>query len=204
MATALEVTTILEVDEKDVEFISTRPQKPLKIVEYRTEWPAMYAEVEKRIRQALGDRVILLQHVGSTSVPGLAAKDVIDVDLVVADPGDEESYVPDLQAAGFQFILREPVWYQHRFFHLEEPYTNLHVFGSDSPELVRHRLFRDWLREHEDDRNRYTEMKREAAEVSSAAGETVQRYNNRKEPVVRDILRRIFEAHGLSTSSTGA
>ncbi|KAI0855506.1 GrpB domain protein [Xylaria cubensis] len=204
MASALDVITILECDEKDVEIISTRPPKPPKIVEYRSEWPAMYAEVERRIRQALGDRVILIQHVGSTSVPGLPAKDVIDVDLVVADPGDEESYVPDLQAAGFQFILREPAWYQHRFFHFEEPYTNLHVFGSDSAELVRHRLFRDWLREHEDDRNRYTEMKREAAEVTSAAGENVQRYNDRKEPVVRDILRRIFEAHGLLNSSTGA
>ncbi|KAI0466659.1 GrpB domain protein [Xylaria cf. heliscus] len=203
MATALEITTILEVDEKDIDFIATRPQKPLKIVEYRAEWPVMYAEIEKRIRQALGDRVVLIQHVGSTSVPGLAAKDVIDVDLVVADPADEGSYVPDLQAAGFQFLIREPKWYQHRFFHLEEPYTNLHVFGPDSPELVRHRLFRDWLREHEDDRNRYKEAKRGAAEVSSVAGESVQQYNNRKEPVVRDILHRIFEAHGLLNASTG-
>ncbi|KAI1128767.1 GrpB domain protein [Nemania abortiva] len=201
MAALSEVTKILEVEEKDIEIISTRPPKPIEIVEYRPEWPAKFAEVEGRIRQALGDRAIVVEHVGSTSVPGLAAKDVIDIDLVVADPADEASYVPDLQAAGFQFILREPVWYQHRFFHLDEPYTNLHVFGSDSPELVRHRLFRDWLREHEDDRDRYTQVKREAAQVTSAAGERVQAYNNRKEPVLREILRRVFEAHGLSSSS---
>ncbi|KAI0877156.1 GrpB domain protein [Hypoxylon argillaceum] len=201
MAASSEVITILEVDEKDIEIISTRPQKPLKIVDYRPEWPSMFAEVESRIRQALSDRAILVEHVGSTSVPGLAAKDVIDIDLVVADPADEDSYVPDLQAAGFQFILREPVWYQHRFFHLEQPYTNLHVFGSDSPELVRHRLFRDWLREHEDDRKRYTEVKQQAAEAAAAAGERVQQYNNRKEPVVREILGRVFEAHGLLNPS---
>ncbi|KAI0444360.1 GrpB domain protein [Xylaria telfairii] len=204
MASALEITTIVEVDEKDVEILATRPYKPLEIVEYQEEWPAMYADVEQRIRQALGERAILLQHVGSTSVPGLAAKDVIDIDLVVADPRDEESYVPDLKAAGFQFLLREPKWYQHRFFSLKKPYTNLHVFGSDSPELVRHRLFRDWLREHEDDRRRYTEVKREAAAASSAVGESVQQYNNRKESALREILGRIFEAHGLSNSSTGA
>ena len=113
MADVPGVTTMVEVDEKDIEFVGTRPQKPLEIVDYRLEWPAMFAEVERRIRQALGDRVILIQHVGSTSVAGLAAKDIIDIDLVVADPADEASYVPDLQAAGFMLILREPVWYQY-------------------------------------------------------------------------------------------
>jgi GrpB-like predicted nucleotidyltransferase (UPF0157 family) len=202
MATSLKVTTLVEVDPNDIEIIATRPQKPFQIVEYRAEWPDMYAEVEKRIRQALGDRVVLIQHVGSTSVPGQAAKDIIDVDLVVADPSAEESYVPDLQAVGFQFLLREPKWFQHRFFGLQQPYTNLHVFGPDSPEVVRHRLFRDWLREHEVDRNRYTAIKRQAAEASNTAGERTEQYNNRKEPVVRDILRCIFEAHGLLESST--
>ncbi|TGJ82042.1 hypothetical protein E0Z10_g6716 [Xylaria hypoxylon] len=178
-----------ELDEKNIEIIATRPRKPPEIVDYRSEWPAMFAEVEKRIRQALGDRFIMVQHVGSTSVPGLAAKDVIDVDLAVADPADEESYVPSLQAAGFKFLIREPAWYQHRLFYLDEPYTNLHIFGSDCPELVRHRLFRDWLREHEDDRNRYTAVKREAAEVTAAAGENVQQYNDRKKPFTSNIPR---------------
>ncbi|KAI0409951.1 GrpB domain protein [Xylaria palmicola] len=202
MATAPGVTVLLEADENDVEIISTRPPKPIKIVDYNPEWPAMYAEVEGRIRRALGDRVIRVEHIGSTSVPGLAAKDVIDIDLTVSDPADEGSYVPDLQAAGFQLILREPAWFQHRFFHRDEPYTNLHVFGPDSPELVRHRLFRDWLRDHEEDRVRYTAVKREAAEASFAAGEGVLQYNSRKKSVLRDILHRMFEAHGLLDSST--
>ncbi|KAJ3578885.1 hypothetical protein NPX13_g1676 [Xylaria arbuscula] len=202
MADPSGVTTMLEVDEKDIEYVSRRPQKPLKIVDYKPEWPAMFAEHERRIRQALGDRVVLLQHVGSTSVPGLAAKDIIDIDLAVPNPADEESYVPDLEAAGFKLILREPVWYQHRFFHFEEPYTNLHVLAPDSSELVRHRLFRDWLREHEDDRKLYTAVKKESAEASAAAGEGTRQYTNRKEPVVREILQRIFVAHGLSKPSS--
>ncbi|GAP85272.1 hypothetical protein SAMD00023353_1002520 [Rosellinia necatrix] len=214
MASALEVTTILEADEKDVEVISTRPQKPLEIVEYNPEWPAQYAEVEARIRRALrngdddddgdGNGVVLeVTHVGSTSVPGLPAKDVIDVDLVVADPGDEASYAPALGAAGFRFLLREPAWYRHRLFYLPEPYyVNLHVFGPESPELARHRLFRDWLRGHPDDRARYAAAKRDAARAAAAAGERVQQYNLRKEPVLREILHRVFEAHGLLTPST--
>ncbi|KAI1177263.1 GrpB domain protein [Nemania sp. FL0916] len=199
MADPSTLTTLVDVEEADVEILSKRPPKPLKIVEYNPEWPALFASVSQRIREALGDRAVVIEHVGSTSVPGLAAKDVIDIDLVVPDPADEDAYVPALQAAGFQFLFREPKWYEHRFFHLqsEDPYTNLHVFGPSSPELVRHRMFRDWLREHEDDRRIYTEVKREAAEASAAAGEGVQKYNDRKEPVLRDILRRIFEAHGL-------
>ncbi|KAI8629002.1 GrpB domain protein [Xylariaceae sp. FL1651] len=200
MPTAADVTKFLSPDPNDIQVIATRPQKPLEIVEYRAEWPALYAELENRIRRALADRVVLIEHVGSTSVPGLPAKDIIDINLVVADPTAEESYVPDLQAEGFQFLFREPAWYQHRFFSLDQPYTNLHVFGPDSPEVVRHRLFRDWLREHEDDRSRYTTVKREAAEASRTAGETVRQYNYRKESVIRDIFRRIFEAHGLIKS----
>ncbi|KAI1827851.1 GrpB domain protein [Xylaria intraflava] len=202
MATALELTTLIPSDPKDAERIATRGQKPLEIVEYRPEWPAKFAEVERRIRQALGDRAVLVQHVGSTSVPGLAAKDIIDIDVAVSDPSDEASYVPDLEAAGFKFLIREPKWYQHRLFHFETPYTNLHVFGADSPEVVRHRMFRDWLRDHADDRDRYTAVKREAAAASRAAGEVTDQYNLRKEPVIMDILRRMFEAQGLLDRQT--
>ncbi|KAI0203548.1 GrpB domain protein [Astrocystis sublimbata] len=194
MATAQEIVTILEFDPKDAERVARRPQKPLEIVEYNKEWPAKFADVESIIRGALGNRVVLLQHVGSTSVPGLAAKDIIDIDLEVADPADEDSYVPDLKTAGFQLLFREPKWYNHRFFHLEDPYTNLHVFGPGCPEAARHRMFRDWLREHEDDRQLYAESKREAASLSLAANEGTMEYTYRKEPVVRDILRRMFEA----------
>jgi len=197
MLTASDITTLITFDDADVESIATRPQKPLEIVDYNPGWPARYGIVEKRIREALGDRVVLIQHVGSTSVPGLAAKDIIDVDLVVADPTAEETYVPDLQAAGFQFMFREPKWFQHRFFHFEEPYTNLHVFGPDCSEVVRHRMFRDWLCAHPDDCARYVKAKQGAAEATVAAGEKTQQYCDRKEPVVREILDRMFKAHGL-------
>jgi GrpB-like predicted nucleotidyltransferase (UPF0157 family) len=109
-------------------------------------WPQQYRDLAARIREALGWRALQLDHVGSTSVPGLAAKPVIDIDLTVADPGHEQDYIPALEKVGFRLVIREPWWYGHRVLRADEPRCNLHVFGFDSPELVKHRIFRDWLR----------------------------------------------------------
>ncbi len=102
-------------------------------------WPRQYDDLASRIRKVLGWRVLQLEHVGSTSVQGLAAKPVIDIDLTVADPDREQDYVPALEAIGFRLTIREPWWYGHRALRADEPCCNLHVFGFDSPESVRHR-----------------------------------------------------------------
>jgi GrpB-like predicted nucleotidyltransferase (UPF0157 family) len=86
--------------------------------------------------------VLQLDHVGSTSVPGLAAKPVIDIDLTVADPAREQDYVPALETAGFRLIIREPWWHGHRLLQSDQPPCNLHVFAFDSPELIKHQIFR--------------------------------------------------------------
>ena len=109
-------------------------------------WPRHYGDLAGRIRLALGWRVLQLEHVGSTSVPGLAAKPVIDIDLTVADPDREQDYLPALEQIGFRLVIREPWWYGHRVLVNDEPRCNLHVSGFDSPEPVKHRIFRDWLR----------------------------------------------------------
>jgi len=138
-----------------------------------------------------------VEHVGSTSVPGLAAKPVVDVDVTVADPTDERGYVPALEAAGLTFVLREPRWHEHRAFRGRTPRANVHVWGPDCPEVVRHRLLRDWLRQHPDDVERYATAKWAAAADTNASGGVVMAYNAHKEPVVREILERVFRAHGL-------
>src|SRR5687768_1379486 len=84
-------------------------------------WPRQYAEVAARIRQALGPVAVVVEHVGSTSVEGLAAKPFLDVLLLVPDPSDEAAYVPRLEAVGFLLHVREPEWHQHRFFRGEDP-----------------------------------------------------------------------------------
>ena len=173
------------------------PRTGIEVTAPDPAWPRWYEDLAGRIRRALGWRVLGLEHVGSTSVPGLPAKLVIDIDLTVADPGRERDYVPALESAGFRLTIREPWWYGHRMLRAEGPACNLHVFGFDSPEPVRHRIFRDWLRGNPGDRDRYAAVKREAAIAASAAGEHVMQYNARKQQVIREIYDRAFTAAGL-------
>jgi len=170
---------------------------PIAVVEADPSWPALFDDLAARIRGALGDKVLDIEHVGSTSVPGLAAKPVIDIDLTVADSTDEQSYVESLELIGYQLLIREPKWHEHRCLMLTEPRSNLHVWGPRSPEAIRHLMFRDWLREHPDDRALYAAAKLRSADESNAAGEEVMAYNLRKQPVIRDILDRMFRAHGM-------
>lgn len=167
------------------------------MVEHDPAWSAWAAELRSRIGAALGWRALCLSHVGSTSVPGLPAKPIIDLDLIVADPGDEAAYVPALETFGFELTVREPWWYGHRLLRAAGPKANVHVFGYESPEPIKHRLFRDWLRANPADRQWYGRVKQEAAEMSNSRGEGVMAYNARKEQVVREIYRRAFIATGL-------
>lgn len=161
------------------------------------DWSRQYDILADRIRDALGWRVLQLEHVGSTSVPGLAAKPVIDIDLTVADPEREQDYVPALVAAEFRLVIRESWWHGHRMLVAVSPLCNLHVFGFDSPEPVRHRIFRDWLRGNPGERDRYAAAKQQAASEANAAGEHVMQYNARKQQVILEIYQRAFLAAGL-------
>jgi GrpB-like predicted nucleotidyltransferase (UPF0157 family) len=173
------------------------PLTGIEIADPDPAWRRQYDTLASRIREALGWRVLQLEHVGSTSVPELAAKPVIDIDLTVADPGREQAYVPALEVAGFRLVVREPWWYGHRVLRAGEPLCNLHVFGFDSPEPVKHRIFRDWLRGNPAERDRYATAKRQAAAAANAAGEHVMQYNARKQQVIREIYHRAFVAAGL-------
>jgi GrpB-like predicted nucleotidyltransferase (UPF0157 family) len=160
---------------------------PVSLDDYDPRWPERFAREEERIRRALGDRVLRLEHVGSTSVPGLVAKPRIDILLVVADPAGEASYAPPLQAAGYTLRIREPDWHEHRMFNGPETDVNLHVFGPDSPEIGRLLRFRDRLRSHPGDRERYAAAKRELA---ARHWRHMQEYADAKSDVVEAILRR--------------
>jgi GrpB-like predicted nucleotidyltransferase (UPF0157 family) len=131
------------------------------------------------------------------SPPPPGANPWVVADLTVANPAREQDYVPALGTAGFRLIIREPWWHGHRLLAADEPRCNLHVFGLDSPELVRHRIFRDWLRGNPGERDRYAAAKRQAAAEASAAGEHVIQHNARKQQVIREIYRRAFAAAGL-------
>jgi GrpB-like predicted nucleotidyltransferase (UPF0157 family) len=162
-----------------------RHDAPIALHEYDPTWPELFSREERRIRRALGRRVIRLEHVGSTSVPGLAAKPILDVLLVVADSSDEDSYVPSLEAEGYVLRIREPDWHQHRLLKGPDTPVHLHVFSEGSAEIDRMVKFRDQLRKDPEARKLYLATKRELA------GRTwtyVQNYADAKSKVVERIL----------------
>jgi GrpB-like predicted nucleotidyltransferase (UPF0157 family) len=174
------------------------PMTELRLVPADPSWPEKYMMLAAVITEALGDSAFGIEHVGSTSVPGLLAKPVIDIDLTVADSRNEQAYVPALERRGFVLVVREPWWYAHRCLRREDPACNLHVFSPDCPETERHRLFRDWLRSNPEDRALYAAAKTGAAADTRATGGHTMDYNARKEFVIREIYGRAFRALGLT------
>jgi GrpB-like predicted nucleotidyltransferase (UPF0157 family) len=159
------------------------------LLEYDPAWPGMYAREERRIREALGDRALQVEHIGSTAVPGLPAKPCIDMSLGVASSADEDAYVPALETAGYVLRRREPEWHEHRVFKGPEVNVNLHVWTAGDPIIRKHLAFRDWLRAHPDDRDRYAAEKRRLAGQHWAV---MNDYANAKNGIVREIEGRMW------------
>ena len=163
------------------------PTHRIEVVDYDETWPDRFAALEATVRDALGDRVVALSHVGPRRVPGLAAKPVIDADLTVADSADEAAYVPALEAAGFQLRIREPDWEEHRLLVPADLSIHLHVFSPEAREPRRHLMFRDWLRAHPEDREAYAEHKRGLVGFTDGMD-----YNNHKAALVYDLYEKAF------------
>jgi GrpB-like predicted nucleotidyltransferase (UPF0157 family) len=170
---------------------------PIYLAEYDPSWPDLFQQEAGRIRSALGARVQLLEHVGSTSIPGLAAKPRIDLLLAVADSADEPAYVPALESAGYVLWIRDPDWYQHRVFKGPDTDVNLHVFSVGCDEIDRMMLFRDWLRANASDRHLYEETKRDLARKT---WKYTQNYADAKTAVVKEILARAESARKQAAS----
>lgn len=169
---------------------------PVLLAEHDPAWPAMFEREAERIRSVLGDQVRLLEHVGSTSVPGLAAKPIIDMVLAVRNSADEPTYVPPMEAAGYVLRIREPRWFEHRLFNGPDTKIGLHVFSERTPEIDRMLTFRDWLRSHDEDRLLYERTKRDLA---AREWKYVQHYADAKTEVVAAIMERALAARAVSS-----
>jgi GrpB-like predicted nucleotidyltransferase (UPF0157 family) len=161
--------------------------REIVIAEYDPAWPQRFAAEAERISTALGDRARHVEHVGSTAVPGLAAKPIIDILLVVDDPADEDAYVPALEGAGYALRIREPDFHEHRMLRTAGRDVHLHVFGPGSPEVDRLVLLRDTLRADPSQRRRYEQTKRDLA---ARTWPTMQHYADAKSGIIEQILQR--------------
>jgi len=159
----------------------------ISMVDYDPHWPELFGREADRIRAALGCRALRIEHTGSTSVPGLVAKPIIDMLLVLTDSADEEIYVPALEATGYLLRIRESDWYEHRMFRGPDTKINLHVFSSGCPEIDRILMFRDWLRSNAPDRDLYARTKLALAQQE---WKYVQNYADAKTVVIEEIIAR--------------
>ncbi len=169
---------------------------PITLAEYDPAWPTLFAREADRIRAVLGSTAVLIEHAGSTSVPGLAAKPIIDIVLAVPDSADEQAYVPAMEAAGYVLRVREPGWFEHRLFKGPDADINLHVFTAGASEIDRMLLFRDWLRANDADRDAYLRVKRDLAQRT---WRHVQHYADAKSAIVAQIMERAAAASPQGT-----
>ncbi|MGW4796490.1 GrpB family protein [Nonomuraea sp. NPDC004297] len=191
--------------EAEIEAYTVGPPRVLgttvTLEDYDPAWPDLYRQQAAMVRDVLGPAVLRLEHIGSTSVPGLAAKPVIDIMLVVPDTADEEAYVPALKTAGFRLAVREPDWHEHRTFMKrivdgDDVDVNLHTYPEGCVRGERDVLFRTWLREHDEDRELYERTKRALA---AQVWKYMQNYADAKTTVIEDIRSRAGEPAGSCT-----
>jgi GrpB-like predicted nucleotidyltransferase (UPF0157 family)/uncharacterized protein (DUF952 family) len=171
-------------------------KRKIVVVDYDAGWPDKFRKHADILSGALGDKALAIEHVGSTSVQGLAAKPVIDIDVLVADSGEESTYLPALVEAGYVLRVREPDWHQHRMFRTPELDVHVHIFSPECVEVARHRAFRDRLRICAEDRLLYESVKRK---LSAEDWPDMNAYAQAKTEVVEQILARALPEDGSPT-----
>lgn len=188
MSTRAEVQDFTEVG-----LIGGREKREVQIHEYDERWPSMFEQHAIKIRDALKDVALRIEHIGSTSVPGLAAKPIIDILVVVAHPEDEASYLLALLQAGYELRVREPEFDEHRMVRTPERDVHVHIFPPQSKEIGRYIAFRNQLRSNEEDRSAYERAKRTLA---SREWEDMNEFAEAKTEVVEAIIAKGLRAFG--------
>ena len=152
---------------------------------YDENWPVLFEREKQRISTILKDKALMIEHIGSTSVPGLIAKPIIDILLVVEDAGKEEDYVVDLVSHGYILRIKEPDFENHHMFLGPDTDIHLHVFSQGSKEIEKYLFFRNYLRAHQEARELYANTKKTLAKKK---WKYVQNYADAKSDVVQQIM----------------
>ncbi|KAL1871911.1 hypothetical protein Daus18300_004545 [Diaporthe australafricana] len=172
-----------------IQVVTKRVDPDIEISPYQPSWPVTFSQVASRITSSLGPMALKLEHVGSTSVPGLAAKPIIDVLLEVSDPSAEIEYIPRLKSLGFVLYIRQPKFHGHRFLAVDQAKVeiNLHVHRAGCQIASQFLIFRDFLRANDWARDEYAEAKVKAAATSNDEKGGRVRYQKEKEAVLNRL-----------------
>ena len=172
--------------------VYSRLNRPILVVDYDPQWPVLFEQEKARIIAMLGHILLMVEHLGSTAVPGLAAKPVIDIGLGVRSLAEAPSLMPSIEGMGY---IYEPVLEQllpeRRFFWKGTPTVHtyhLHLAKVDNPVLLRPLRFRDYLRRHPDRAEKYGELKKELAK---RCGQDMDAYVNGKTALIEQIMSEI-------------
>lgn len=166
-------------------FDRRRGEAAIELAAYDPEWPKVFARHAAIIRSALGGAALQIEHIGSTSIPGLAAKPIVDILVVVPDSSHESLYLPQLESSGYALRVREPDWNQHRMFRTPQQDVHVHVYSAGCGEIERLLVFRDRLRGNASDRARYEAVKRDLA---ARDWPDMNAYADAKTEIVEQIL----------------
>ncbi|MGD1994348.1 MAG: GrpB family protein [Anaerolineae bacterium] len=170
---------------------------PVIIVDYDPDWSAQYAAEADRIREVLGDRVVAVEHIGSTAVPGLGAKPIIDLVVGLRDLADAQDCIAPLERLGYEYVPQhEARMPERRYFHKGPPRGrthHLHMVEVTSGFWKRHLLFRDYLRAHPGVAREYEALKRELAGRHGADREA---YTDAKTAFIERVVDRARAAQG--------
>ena len=182
-------------DANGTELIGGPEKRNIRIVDYDPRWTAKFLTHADAIAKALGDAAVGIEHIGSTSVTGLAAKPIIDILLIVRQSQDEASYLPILEAAGYILRVREPEFHEHRMLRTPERDVHVHVYSQGCPEIERYLTFRNRMRNNTDDRQLYERIKRRLAAEDWS---DMNAYADAKSEVIEGI---IAAAHAAARQS---
>lgn len=171
-------------------------KRKVTIHEYDERWPLMFEQHAHNIRGALGGVALQIEHIGSTSVPGLAAKPIVDILVVVAHPEDEASYLPALLAVGYELRVREPEFDEHRMVRTPDRGVHVHIFPPHAKEIDRYLIFRNQLRANEEDRSAYEHLKRTLAQRE---WEDMNDYADAKAEFIEAIIVKGFHVVGAES-----
>ena len=171
-------------DVEEIDLIGGTEVRQLEVVDYDPVWPRIFADHRDRLSAALGTAAVDVEHIGSTSVPGLAAKPIIDIVVTVDDITAEEDYFDALQGTGYTLRVREP---GHRLVRTPARDVHVHIYQSGAQAVVDYLLLRDRLRGDAGDRALYAQTKRG---LIAQGFDDMNAYSDAKTEVIAGILAR--------------
>lgn len=181
-------------EPQEVGLIGGMEKRDIVIEEYNNIWPELFEIQKKKICRVLGDAVLRIEHIGSTAVPGLSAKPIIDILIVLEKPQNEETYLPVLTQLGYELRVREPDFDEHRMMRTPERDVHIHFYPYYSKEIDRYLIFRDQLRSNSTDRKLYEQTKRK---LSEQEWDDTNDYAEAKSKIVEAII-----VKGLANKNT--